>query len=255
MANQASFREADGSAEPLQNGGANGSSPQTSAAMLRASSAAERAALIQAQAALVSAEYAALRGEIGRYQDHQRQLMNSVFLVIGGSITLAGPIGSSSTAPLIPVRYLLLCVPPLYALLALLYLDRAVRIIRLAHYLHHRARASAASIVRCDLWEWETYKGETKVVPRRVAFFLDRLRWAIFVIPICMTSILLMWGLTGTTEMYRNTVLGIGLGSLALTLAAALLTEETSGVASKPQAPKGAVPSPNGKGLFRLPWR
>ncbi len=195
----------------------------------------------EAQAVLVSAEYSALRAEIGRYQDHQRQLINSVFLVIGGSLTIAGKFATNvGSVPLISAPKLLIFVPPVYALLALLYLDRAVRIIRLAHYLHDRARPRASSVAGVGIWEWESYKRETSVVSRRLAIWLDKLRWGVFILPLAVTAIVSSL-LPGVSWWYRIASAVVGIVSLSVTVGAALVTEETTGAGTMTSMGNGTV--------------
>ena len=187
----------------------------------------------ESQATIVNAEYTALRDEIGRYQDHQRQLANAVFLVIGGSLTLLGPVtakvaGDDNAAVAGPI--LLLFTPPLYCLLAFLYADRAVRIIRLAHYIHNHLRPVASSIAGIEVWSWEKYKNETRVVSRRIAYLLDKMRWMVFIAPLIATTLFAIFKLGHGSLEYQIVAAVDGAISCAGAVGAAILTEETSGV-------------------------
>ncbi|MGD0880119.1 MAG: hypothetical protein ABSB09_00935 [Acidimicrobiales bacterium] len=134
----------------------------------------------------VIAEYAALRAEIGRYQDHQKQVMNFVVLVVGGSLALVVPVLLKTYTDRQRVLDILLIVPVFCCLLCLIYYDRTVRIIRLAHYLATvvNCRASMLSGIP-NVWSWETYKRETTIVSRRLALWVDRVRWLMFLLPAC----------------------------------------------------------------------
>src|SRR5947199_6999089 len=83
-------------------------------------------------ASVLNAEYDVMRGEIGRYQDHHKQIMNFTFVIMAAMFALVGgALGSDKVNP-DKVSPLLFAFPPVYLLLACLYSDRTLRILQLA---------------------------------------------------------------------------------------------------------------------------
>jgi hypothetical protein len=85
-----------------------------------------------------------------------------------------------------------------------------------------------------ELWAWERYKNETRVVSRRIAFLLDKFRWMVFIGPLVATTLFAVFELgDGSWTYYTKAAVSGGL-SLAFSIGAAVLTEETSGVVHVP---------------------
>jgi hypothetical protein len=74
----------------------------------------------------VTAEYNQMRAEIGRCQDHQKDLMNFAFVGLGAMFAFIGIIANRPSNDR-QFALLLLLVPILYALLAFACADRARR--------------------------------------------------------------------------------------------------------------------------------
>jgi len=132
----------------------------------------------------VVAEYNALRGEIGRYQDHQKEIMNFVILVVGGALTIVASTLGKVSGFSDQLLQVLLIAPIFCCLLCLLYYDRTIRIIRLAHYLGTVVNRRASLLCGVsNVWTWEHYKRTTTVVNRSLALWVDRVRWLMFLLP------------------------------------------------------------------------
>ncbi|MFD4737714.1 hypothetical protein ACFWNR_15700 [Streptomyces virginiae] len=178
------------------------------------------------------AEYEVLREEIGRYQDHQKQIMNFAFMVSAAMIALAQPLFSDTGPKGDDVRSILLYFSPLFAMLAGLYSDRTIRILRLAGYINNHLRRKLSSLVSMHLWQWEVYKTSRVRGGHPFAYALDKIRWLVFILPGAGSVGLYFW-LGGNLSGARS---WFGLGVSALGLAAAVLimflAEETKGVAT-----------------------
>ncbi|MFF4577618.1 hypothetical protein ACFY15_04315 [Streptomyces sp. NPDC001373] len=180
-------------------------------------------------AALI-AEYEVLREEIGRYQDHQKQIMNFAFMVSAAMAALAQPLFNDSGPKAENIRSVLLYFPPLFAMLAGLYSDRTIRILRLAGYINNHLRRKLASLVSMHVWQWEVYKGSRARGGHPFAYTLDKVRWLVFVLPGVGSAGLYFW-LGGNLAGWRSR---FGLAVSVLGVAAAVLimflAEETKGV-------------------------
>jgi hypothetical protein len=138
----------------------------------------------------MTAEFTTLREEIGRHQDHQRDLLNQTFLAVAAMFSVAGAaLASDDRTVRLATTFALLFFPWAFVMLACLYADRTIRLLACADYIHNilgeRARAILGS---ADVWQWERYKqaihnGEIPCVrgqPRVLARLVDGLRWIIF---------------------------------------------------------------------------
>ncbi|MGI5225715.1 hypothetical protein [Actinoallomurus sp. CA-142502] len=179
----------------------------------------------------IIAEYNVLRGEIGRYQDHQTQIINFAF-VLGAAIIAftRGLYGKSLKND--EALSILLYVPAMYALLSCLFADRAVRIVRLADYIDNHLRRKFSLLLGTGIWQWEVYK-RLRPRPQKYAFALDKSRWLVFFIPAIGSVGLYFWS-GGGLETWRSwSGLAISVVSLLVCLGAMLAAEETRGAAMR----------------------
>jgi hypothetical protein len=192
----------------------------------------------EAALAAMAAEYTALRSEIGRCQDHQKDLINVAFVLLGAMFAFIGVVSSADTAERDFGRVLLL-VPLLYGLLGFACADRARRMLELARYIAFdlRPKAEAGMSSRAEIWRWEQYKREQwerGSLPRRIlALTLDKARWLVFVVP-SLIALFAFWRLVGFHEAVDQIFLGADSALIVLTLITLLLAEETRGL--KPPA-------------------
>lgn len=186
-------------------------------------------------AALI-AEYEVLREEIGRYQDHQKQIMNFAFIVLAATLALTQPLFSESSESGESgegSRAILLYFPVVFAMLSGLYSDRTIRILRLAGYINNHLRRKLSSLLSFHVWQWEVYKRSRPPGSHPFAYALDKIRWLVFVVPGAGSTGLYFW-LGGDLESWRARC---GLVVSALSILASVLVmflaEETKGVATR----------------------
>jgi hypothetical protein len=180
--------------------------------------------------AIVGAEYNMLRDEIGRYHDHQKQTMNFAFVIMAAMFGIYGAaLGSTDTEALARVRPLFLLFPVVYTLLAFIYADRTLRIIRIADYIHNHLRLHANAVSRGQVWQWELYKRHTKLFSRRIALVLDKTRWLVFILPSVVAIVIYLTavGTIGEKEIIFTSIDGV---ITICGLLAMFVTEETTGV-------------------------
>jgi hypothetical protein len=192
--------------------------------------------LIAATSALV-AEYQVLRGEIGRYQDHQKQIINFAFVVVGGMLAFAGTMRGGGAFDLNPKgSIVLLYMPPIFALLAGLYSDRTVRILRLADYINNHLRRKMSSVLDLMVWQWEVYKRAASPISPRLAYGLDKVRWLTFVFPMFAAVALYFAVTSGPITLAAYFGMGTSLLFLVATMVIMFVAEETYGVANREAA-------------------
>lgn len=135
------------------------------------------------------AEYGALRREIELLIEHQKEIMNFSILTFVAMAGLFGIVfetdilskneGISQVFP-----YIYLVFPSIFLLLALLYADKTVRILRAAAYLHSDLRERISRICEdTEVWRWELYKSDKDSFKVTLASRLDWMRWLIFILP------------------------------------------------------------------------
>jgi len=127
----------------------------------------------------ILAEYNVLRGEIQHYHGERTTHMN---FAVGVTVGLVALLGSERLTPE-SQSWMLALSPYFYAIIASLFLDRSIRIIRLADYIENDMRPRLEKLLQSPVWEWEKYKRETHRFPRWVPRCLDRLRLLVFVGP------------------------------------------------------------------------
>lgn len=183
----------------------------------------------------MTAEYSALRTEIGRCQDHQKDLINLAFVLLGGTLALIGTVASAPRDQR-DFGLILLLVPLLYALLGFTCADRARRMLDLARYINFDLRCQAKRALgdeEVSLWRWEDYKREQwerrSMLKQGLAVGLDKARWLVFILPNAIAG-LAYWrliGFSGDAEVALAVVDGV---VIAVTFFVLLLAEETSGL-------------------------
>lgn len=157
------------------------------------------------------AEYNALRRELEIFLEHQKDIMNFSVLVFTAILGLFGILRTQIENEDIfrPASYVFLLFPWIFYLLALLYADKTVRILRIADYLQNHLRKRIIRISGELFWQWELYKMHESfpLKSRNLALLFDRTRWLIFMGPSVM-SIILFFGLYYDVKIssYRNIV-------------------------------------------------
>ena len=124
-------------------------------------------------------EYRVLRSEIQQYHSERNNYVNY-------SVTLTGALlAFISAMKLLSVELsiLFLLMPLLYSLLGFLYLDRSIRVIRLADYIHNYLRKQLQDVSDTDVWNWEIYKKKTTRFSKVVSLILDQIRICSFILP------------------------------------------------------------------------
>jgi len=185
------------------------------------------------------AEYTAIRQEIGRCQDHQKDMMNLAFVLLGGTLGLIGTVAGTEGADR-DLAVIFLLVPVLYTLLACTCADRARRMIDLACYLHYDLREKAkAAAGGTELWRWEAYKTDVydksnKWFQRR-ARVLDKARWLAFIVP-SVLALGAYWVLAGFPTGAKLFLAIVDVLLIALSFYVLLLAGETAGIRDDPSA-------------------
>jgi hypothetical protein len=108
---------------------------------------------------LFIAEYNILRKEIDLYHTQQDSIVNFVILiftamfgVLGASIAISTSTASKTAESL---AFIFLLFPFIYTLLSFFYLDRTLRIIRIADYIHNNLRKKVYDTCGEYVWQWE----------------------------------------------------------------------------------------------------
>ena len=124
-------------------------------------------------------EYRVLRSEMQQYHSERNNFVNY-------SVTLTGAVLALILAmKLLSVQFsiVFLLISLIYSLLGFLYLDKSVRVIRLADYIHNCLRKQLQDLSDTDIWNWEIYKRKTGRFSKAVSRFLDQIRFCSFVLP------------------------------------------------------------------------
>lgn len=183
---------------------------------------------------VVLGEYHSLRAEIGRFQDHQQQILGFGFLVFGAVAAGIGSAISGAGKPsleeaLRSFHILLLVTPFVYLFLAMLFAERTIRILRVGDYIDSSLRPLVETIVGPGVLGWEEYRRNPQLFSRFTARLLDLGRWAEFAAPILLCIALIWWvhpGLQPTEKV------AVGLDVLALIVCIVLgwRIDESAGV-------------------------
>jgi hypothetical protein len=125
------------------------------------------------------AEFHQLREEINRYHDHQKEEVYFAMLVLGGIFAML----LSPNIALYPEVFLVL--PFLFSSLAFAYVDRTIRILRIATYIHQCLRENLVrELETLRLLQWEIFK------KYRVVKSKERVK---AIKPSCFQDKLLLW--------------------------------------------------------------
>ncbi len=128
--------------------------------------------------------------------------------------------------------YIYLAFPWIFLLLAWLYADKTVRILRAADYIHSHLREEIIKKYKVrKIWQWESYKSYECSFKRKLALWLDRSRWCIFLLPSIASLILfhrtLANGAGTSFKLLYYLILGLYFLILALTIYIILQLQET----------------------------
>ncbi len=131
---------------------------------------------------IVLKEYEILRSEIDEYHKQQKDFMNFAILIVGGYVSLLSMLYINNKS----ISFPLLVFPMYISSIGLLYLDRTLRIKRIASYIHNYLRYKLINLVNFHILHWEIYKKVTakhKEVNYLVSRFLDWFRISVFLLP------------------------------------------------------------------------
>lgn len=174
------------------------------------------------------AEYNSLRDEINLYHQQQKQLMYFALLLIASFLGFI----STKIQWIKGNDLILLAIPPFFIVLGMMFADRTVRIIRIAHYLDADLKSRINNLININVLNWEDYKRNTTIVNKKIAKILDQVRWFIFLFPSFLILIIYLrlrgiygWNLDNIILFIVNILLIAGL------IVIIFLFEETSGVA------------------------
>ena len=180
---------------------------------------------------IIIAEYTALRNEIDIYHEHQRELINYSLILLAGAFGSILPLLTSRNSQ--GVAFVILLISPLVSLLGLIYTDRTIRILRIAHYIHNYLRGEAISLTKQKVWQWELYKRHASPFRKEVTLILDRVRWMVFVLPsIISVTLFLSIRTPNYWTLLERALFWVAIISPLIMIGAAFLVEETSGVES-----------------------
>ncbi len=188
------------------------------------------------------AEFNALRRELEIFIDHQKEITNFSILaftaIVGAFGIIKGGKASLSLSPYTAHVYLVF--PWIFYLLALLYADKTVRILRVADYLQNHLRKKIIRICGEYFWQWELYKMSESfpLSSRNVALRFDKSRWLIFIGP-SLISIILFFSLYENIMKLSDDIIAkllLGANAVAMIIIyewIILRLEETMGVGSR----------------------
>jgi hypothetical protein len=185
---------------------------------------------------LFIAEYNVLRNEIDLYHNQQEGIVNFVIIVftamfgiLGASIVIS-PDKSAETIE--SIAFIFLLFPIIYTLLSFFYLDRKLRIIRIADYVHNNLRKKVYDTCGEYVWQWEVYKKSTKIFNRRLALWLDRSRFLVFFIPSIASIFLFLKFVSYPLQLIHCILILLDILALILTICA-MWIDETTGISHR----------------------
>ena len=174
------------------------------------------------------AEYNSLRTEIGRFQDHQKMVMQFAFTILAGLIaTVGAAVGSSNLGtierftPLL--SFVLGAVALSYFLLACLFADSIHRMNLAAQYIDTWLRPCFQEVTEVLVWDWEQFLAQHRSTVWTAGLntflhgLLDQVRWLVFMGPmaLCIVAFVITPSLLGND---------IGRWSFAASIASLVLT-------------------------------
>jgi hypothetical protein len=188
----------------------------------------------------ILAEYNVLRSEINLYHEQQKQVINYALLTFLAFFTIATTDRITSAANNTPVQdflpnlfpLLILSAPMIIIIFGLLYVDRTIRIRRIASYIDSYMRPLLISYIHCDVWHWEIYKrvtGNEQERTYRLAHLLDKVRLLIFTLPCVLALIIYFTTMVPPRPMAEYVIIACDLAALALLAYVSTSIDETSG--------------------------
>lgn len=141
---------------------------------------------------ILMAEYNVLRGEINLYHQQQKLAINYLLLTIGALTTIILTILEKQINGEY-IRFVFLIFPIFILLIASIYVDKTIRIKRIASYISSVIRPSIIEILNdYHILNWEIYKkvtSELKEVTTSYALTIDKARLYLFALPIVISYI------------------------------------------------------------------
>src|SRR5216683_5223924 len=95
------------------------------------------------------AEYKSLREEVGRFQDHQKEIMNFATVLILALATVTATLRENQ--PNLD-RAILFFIPWAFFLLAAAYSERTAKLLLAADYIHNALRPEITRAIGADVW-------------------------------------------------------------------------------------------------------
>ncbi len=139
-------------------------------------------------------EYDALRGEIMQNMNHAEKITGYTL------VALAGLWGAQKWIIDNPeIAIMLLIFPVIFSLLGILFLDRIIRVNRLADYIHNVLRNKILTNCADFVIQWEIYKIHLAVNPTMLVKAANISRMGLFIIPSVISIIIFIVG-----EYYKN---------------------------------------------------
>lgn len=183
------------------------------------------------------AEYNSLRTEIGRFQDHQKMVMQFAFTILAGLIaTVGAAVGSSNLGtierftPLL--SFVLGAVALSYFLLACLFADSIHRMNLAAQYIDTWLRPCFQEVTDVLVWDWEQFLAQhrstvwTKSLPTFVHGLLDQVRWLVFIAPMALCVVAFVISPSLLDNVIGRWSFGASITSLVLTIIVARYSAE-----------------------------
>ncbi len=174
------------------------------------------------------AEYKSLREEVGRFQDHQKEIMNFATVLILALATVTATLRENQPNL---VRAILFFIPWAFFLLAAAYSERTAKLLLAADYIHNALRPEITRAIGADVWQWENFKRRALTYDRLIAWLLDKSRWLVFVVPVlfgAMFFTIKTWPPLG----WNAPLITADLLALALAVYVMFIVDEASGIYS-----------------------
>jgi|GEM_PF-6018389 len=184
---------------------------------------------------IIIAEYTALRGEINLYHQHQKLAMNFALLM---SIALLSTVITSEVKSfplnIELLKFIILLFPIFICITGFLYLDKTIRIKRIASYIHNDLRPRLISLTGSyQILNWEIYKQVTSRLRERsytIALKIDRFRPMIFILPILISLIFYFSKIVPPPSAFEYLLILVDLILSYHLISISLSIEETKGI-------------------------
>lgn len=204
----------------------------------------EMVATEDATLSALSAEYSAMRDEIGRLIEHEKELVNLSFVVLGAVLALIGTLLGEDEVNA-DAAFILLFVPLVYLLFALTAAEQTRRILQIARYIFLDLRPRAEALAGgTRLWRWEDWKaGEYHHMHRlgkQRVWILERSRWIALTVP-GITALVAYGTMVGYHTTLSITVLAVDVVLIVLQVGVLIYTTEAPGLRHLPGEPESAA--------------